>query len=436
VPPAWWKARVRGRKVATLTGTLVRVEAQLTLERMVHGGRALARLSDGRVALVAGGIPGERVSATLAPVKGVLQGVVTAVLEPSRDRVAAPEHPGLDYGHIAYRRQLTLKREVVEDALHRAGMPARPVAAVRAAPAMWGYRAAVQPAVTAAGLGYRRAASHEVVVLNDDPVANGAVRFAWRLLAARPERLRGIREIALRGNDRGEVLVALVTELPERTLLGLANELVREGITGVAHAPFDPRGRFRRGSSRLAGARSLRQRYGEVELSVTATAFAQPSPDAAGALYRELTGWLEPGAHAWDLFAGGGAIAFHLAQRYDTVTAVELDRSAVARGERDAERLGLGQRVRFLRADARRAPLPEDAAVVAVDPPRAGLAAPLRRAILASGTPRLLYLSCDPATWARDVADFSAGGLRLERFEPFDFYPHTHHVEVLSLLVR
>lgn len=405
------------------------------LERMVHGGAVLTRTDDGRVVLVRGGLPGERVRAEVEAVKGVLQGYVTEVLEASADRIEAPLHPGLDYGFIAYQRQLELKREVVGDALRRAGAGEREVPPVRPSPEIWGYRSAVQPAVSRRGLGYRRSGSHRVLALDTDPVANEAVRAAWRLLAERLHDLRGVREVALRGNDDGEAVAALVTTLPERELLPLAHELVRQGIHGVGHAPFDPRGRFRRGSSRLAGARTLRQRFGDVDLSVGATAFAQPNARAAGELYRELVRWLPPGKHAWDLFAGGGAIAFHLAQRFETVTAIEIDRSAIARGERDAERLGV-DRVRFLRADARRAPLPGDAELVAVDPPRAGLSAEVRHAIVDSPAPRLLYVSCDPATWARDVAAFEQAGLRLVRFEPFDFFPHTHHVELLSLFER
>ncbi len=402
---------------------------------MVHGGLALARLADGRVALVAGGLPGETVVAELASAKGVLRGEVREVLEPSPDRVAPPEHPGLDYGHASYSRQLELKREVLADALRRAGAKVEAVPPVRPAPRAWGYRSAVQPAVSKRGLGYRRAGSHQVVPLERDPTANDAVQAGWRVLAERIGDLRGVREVALRGNDDGEVLAALVTSLPERELLAVAHELVRAGLNGVGHAPFDPRGRFRQGSSRLAGARTIRQRYGRVDLTVSATSFAQPNPEAAGALYRQAVAWVEPGEHAWDLFAGGGALAFHLAQRFRAVTAVEIDRSAVTRGERDAQRLGLAN-VRFVRADARRAPMPSDAELIAVDPPRAGLAAPLRAAIAASGVRRLLYVSCDPVTWARDVAAFQAEGLELARFEPFDFYPHTHHVEVLSLLER
>lgn len=402
---------------------------------MVHGGVALARLEGGRVALVAGALPGERVVAELEPARGVLMGRAVEILEASADRVEPPRHPGLDYGHIRYERQLSLKREVVADALHRACPRAQEVPPVRPAPLVWGYRSAVQPAVGRTGLGYREGGSHRIVELDEDPVANEALAAAWRLLALRVDALRGVREIALRGNDEGETLAALVATSAERELLPLAHELVREGLRGVAYARFDPRGRFRRGSSRLAGARTIRQRYGAFDLSVSPSSFAQPSPAAAGALLEELVRWLPGGGRALDLYAGGGAVAFHLALRFREVTALEIDRSASVRGERDAARLGLDG-VRFVRADARRAPLPDGVELIAADPPRAGLSAALRQRILESRANRLIYVSCDPATWARDVAAFEAGGLRLARFAPFDFYPHTHHIELLSLLER
>lgn len=84
---------------------------------MVHGGVALARLSGGRLALVRGGLPGERVKVELKERAGVLQGVVTEVVDASPHRTQPSEHPGLDYSHIAYAHQLELKREVVKDAL-------------------------------------------------------------------------------------------------------------------------------------------------------------------------------------------------------------------------------------------------------------------------------------------------------------------------------
>lgn len=409
---------------------------ELTLERMVHGGACLARLPDGRVALVDGGVPGERVRVELEVRKGVARGTLVEVVEPSADRVAAPAHPGLDLGHVRYERQLELKRAIVEDALRRAlGGDAVPIPEVRAAPAVWGYRAAVQPAVAPGGLGYRRRASDVAVVLDEDPTANAGARCGWELARERVADADGVHELAIRGDAGGDVLLALVAGVPERDLLDLAHALVRAGARGVGYARFDPRGRFRSGSSRLAGARTMLQRFGRFAMTVNATSFAQPNPEAAGALFEEAAAWLGGGRHAWELFAGGGAIAFHLAEGFERVTAVEIDRASVARGEADAARLGLAN-VTFVRSDARAAPLPSDADVVVVDPPRAGLAAGLRAALAEEGPPRLLYVSCDAATWARDAAELTRAGYRLARVLPFDFYPHTHHVEVLSLLER
>ncbi len=396
-----------------------------------------------------GAIPGERVVADLRSQKGVLMGTTLQVLEPSHDRVPASFHPGLDFSHMTYARQLVEKRAVVVDALARARRQAKAGAAPMAgavavagsapvvpAPSEWAYRSGIQPATAPAGLGYRRPESNEVVVMGSDPVATAGVDAAWqRAVAMRANAARGAVELVIRANDEGHALVALVAHTTARRLLPLAHALVNSGITGVALAPHDPRGRFRSGTERLAGERTILQRYGDVVVSVNASSFAQPNPAAAGALYQELARWAGAGENAVELFAGGGAISFHLARTFARVTAIEIDRSAVMRGERDAARLGLGN-VEFVRQDARLAPVPRDAELVVVDPPRAGLSAEVRAAIAASPAARLLYVSCDAATWARDVADFEARGFRLARFVPYDFYPQTHHVELLSELVR
>ncbi len=409
----------------------------LKLEKMVHGGVALAHLSAGQVALVRGGLPGERVKADLTSRSGVLQGVVAEVVDASPHRVPPSLHPGLDYSHASYAHQLTLKRGVVEDALARACKAGVTVAPVVAAPEPWGYRSAVQPAVARSAegtaLGYRLPDSSTTLPLVCDPVANAAIARVWTLFQQTGVP-KGVREVAMRGNDAGEVLVCLIASASAKNYLDFAHKLVGAGVTGVGYASFDPRGRFRSGSERLAGARSLTQFYGAFELSVAATSFAQPNPAAAGRLYAELARWAGAGRSALDLYAGSGVIGLHLAGSFERVTALELDRSSVVRGERDAERLGV-RNLAFVHADARKTALP-DAELIAVDPPRAGLAKATRQVLSASSAQKLLYVSCDPATWARDVAELTQTGWTLTRVQPFDFYPQTHHVEVLSLLTR
>ena len=401
---------------------------------MIHGGRALARLDDGRVALVRGGLPGESVTAELTERKGVLQGWVTEISEPSEDRIAPPEHPGLDYGFIAYRRQLELKREVVVDALARALKREVAVPAVRPAPQLWHYRSAVQPVTLKKGLGYRLPESHEAVPLASDPVANPAIDAVWQHWPDL-DAPKGVREVAFRGNDEGEVLASLVATTSAKNLLPFAHDLLNIGATGVSYAPFDARGRFRQGSEKLAGEKTILQTYGDFTVSVSATNFAQPNPSAASQLYKTLANLAPSGKLALDLYAGSGIIGMHLLSKFEWVVALEIDRGSVVRGQRDAERLGL-EGLEFIKADAKRVEIPPDTDLVTVDPPRAGLNKDLRETLTRSSVNQLIYVSCDVATWARDIADFEAKGWTLEAFEPFDFYPHTHHIELLSLLTR
>ncbi len=401
---------------------------------MVHGGAALAKLPDGRVALVKGGIPGEVVEAELQLRAGVLQGTVKVVLMPDPARCQPSPHPGLDYSHMNYAKQLELKRQVVHDALARSLGQEVAVPPIRASPELWGYRYAVQPVMNEGALGYRLPESRQPVALTHDPVAHDSLNRIWRRwpeLAAP----KGVCEAALRCNAAGEVLACLIASRPARDYLDFAHRLLRAGLAGVSYAAFDPRGRFRSGFTRLAGARSVQQRYGHFELTVTATSFAQPNPDAASLLYSELEAWVDQAHTALDLYAGSGVIAMHLAGKVKQAIAWELDRGSVARGERDAERLGLSN-LTFVRADAKRVIIPPEVDLIAVNPPRAGLAKPVREAIIASHAARLVYASCDVATWTRDVAQFTRAGFALARLQPFDLYPHTHHIEVLSLLSR
>lgn len=429
----------------------------MVLERMVHGGVCLAREKSGRLALVRGGIPGERVMVELVEISGVLRGHVTEVLEPSSDRVTGSDHPGLDLAYVSYARQLELKREIVDDSLQRAfssigiSPEKRPkrrdfaqdagedtwsmAEEVVPSPQQWGYRNTVQPVVTRdRQLGYRQPLTHDVVQVDTDPAANTAIRAAWTTLVGLGIP-KGVREVVFRGNDHNEVLVSLISSGSSRLYLSFAHELLRKGIKGVEYAEFDPRGRFRRGAEKLAGERRILQRFGDFDLTVTTSSFAQPNAAAAGLLYQEIRRLTPFGMVANDLYSGGGAIAFHLAEKFDEIVAYEIDRFSIQRGKSDADRLGIGN-VAFVRGDVKTSGFGERADLITADPPRAGLNKEVREAIDKSRTRQLLYVACDPATWARDVADFTSRGWKLELVRPYDFYPHTHHIELLSRLSR
>src|SRR5699024_5526441 len=170
---------------------------------------------------------------------------------------------------------------------------------------------------------------------------------------------------------------------------------------------------------RIAGARRTRLPYRKFELYLSGGSFAQPNPAAPGLLYLRLQELAGSGGVAHDLYAGSGGISFHLAERYREVAAFEIDRTSVQRGRSDAERLGLGN-VHFTGGDVKHGSFGAGADLITVDPPRAGMGAPVRAAISGSDAARLIYVSCNPATWARDVADFLKRGWQLSSVEPYD----------------
>jgi len=429
------------------------------LEKMVHGGKALARLADGQVALVRGGIPGERVACEVRVVSGVWQGDVIEVLDAHEARVPASAHPGLDYSFMDYDRQRQVKLEVLHDTFARSQRSDRNTHTtdatfdvtfpdVIAAPDIWHYRHSVQPAVDpnpvdakiahpkiadTYTLGYRQPDSHEVTVLSEDPVANAHINAWWSIHPP-----KGVREVVFRSNQAGEVLVCFVAQASAKHYLDMAHELVRQGVAGVSYATFDARGRFRQGSERLAGKRFLLEQYGAFSVRVTPHSFAQPNPMAATRLYQDLQvlvrGHIPVNGRVLDLFAGSGIIGFYLAESAAEIVALEIDTANVNYGKQAAKQAGL-ENVTFVKGDVRHYDLPA-AEVICVNPPRGGLAKSVRQRIQASQAKAVCYVSCDMATWSRDIAALQDAGFELVHAQPYDFYPHTHHLEILSLLVR
>ena len=404
----------------------------LVIEKLVPGGLGLARTPEG-VALVHGGLPGERVRARLERRKNHLEGEVLEVLEPSPDR----EDPGLPPGAdlpLRYEAQLPVKEGFVRESLARVARLETRVQPIHPSPAPLGYRTAAQFALhPLGGLAYRVPGSDELVRVEDDPLLAEPLRKALSLLNTWP--LVGLEEVALRGSLlTGEVQVGLVGG-KARHFRKAAEGLVEAGIAGVWWGAADPRGRFRGPTRFLAGKETLLERYGELEVQVDVVSFAQVNPPAAAALYAEAARLAGSGESALELYGGSGVLGFFLAKKYDRVTVTDLNKRSIEKGRADAARLGLAN-VRFARADAREAARFGPAELVAVDPPRAGLAQETLAALVELKPEKIIYIACDPATWARDVARLAERGYRLEFVHPYDFFPYTHHVEVLSYLTK
>lgn len=408
------------------------IRAEVTIERIVAGGYGLAR-TPGGVALIRGAMPGERVVATMRRTKGTLTGDAIDILDANPNRDPQPLPPGADLP-LAYDAQIEVKEGIVRDALRRVAGVEVDLEPLRRSPKLLGYRTAAQYGVIeGGGLGAHQTASRKLVPLTNDPLVSEPVAEAIRILSAQP--LPGVREVAIRGSlHEGRAAAGLLGEMRgpyER----LARRLVDSGLAGVSWGLRKPGVRFRAASKVLAGNGELLEDFGGVLASVTVRSFAQVNPEAAGLLYQDAASIAGEGKRAIDLYAGSGVLALHLANAYERVEAVEISEDAVKRGQGDARRLQ-AHAVKFRRGDARTVARYFPADLVAVNPPRSGIDAPVLKALGEGAPARILYVSCDPPTWARDVGRLAAHGYRVTFARPYDFYPYTHHVEMLSLLER
>jgi 23S rRNA (uracil1939-C5)-methyltransferase len=257
----------------------------------------------------------------------------------------------------------------------------------------------------------------------------------WRFVVLRESRATGERLLNLvlnaPGDPRVEALAARLLERLPGVLTGIVST-VHAGSGMVATGRLD---------RVLHGDGLLRERLGGLTFELAPQAFFQTNTEQAErlfALVREHLGE-EPVGTLLDLYCGTGAIALLLADRAQRVCGVELVPEAVAAARRHAELNGLAEKVEFHCGDVlellRGGQLPRPDAVV-VDPPRGGLAAKVVEHLLELAPRRIVYVSCNPATQARDAALLTAGGYRATRLSPVDMFPHTFHVEAVATFER
>ena len=409
----------------------------LAIEKPAAGGRMIARV-EGQVVLVADAIPGERVQARVERIgKGVVYAQTMSVEERSADRRDPFPDPlcgGCLYSHIAYPRQLELKAQVIADAFKRIGHLELPGAVAVAASPEQGYRMRARFHVRGHRLGFFRENSHEVCdVRATRQLLPATADLLDRLMAAmRSLGLDSVREIELSENvEASERAVFLDSGLPigDAALSRMADT---GGLTGLGSAW----GAF--GSPHVSDALPI---GGErITLRRHVQAFFQGNRFLLGGLVSHVAGQLPEKGSVLDLYAGVGlfSIAAAVARRA-SVVAVEGD--LFAADDLQANAAAAIGAVTTLRAPVESIGAGLSAAgrrfdVVIVDPPRTGLSREALDNALRVRAPRLIYVSCDVATLARDARRIVDDGYVIGRADAFDLFPNTPHVETVVVFQR
>jgi 23S rRNA (uracil1939-C5)-methyltransferase len=280
----------------------------------------------------------------------------------------------------------------------------------------------VEPAIDRAARALAAAVAGSAIPIYDERDKTGALRYA-----------------IIRSGADGRAAICLITRssATRAAVEAIAAAVVGGEISGLEWARNDREdgALLDQRPEPVAGDVEVLERAGGAELRLPITAFAQINRAQAARLVDRLIERLAlaPGARVLDAYAGAGAIALALAAAGASVTAVEIDPAAVAAGRRAAAAAGLDVDLRS--ADASFA-LDAVADAVVVNPPRKGLHAAARAALIAGAPPRIAYVSCGPESLARDLAGLAGAGYRIDRVEPFDLMPGTPEIETLTLCFK
>jgi len=429
---------------------------RVIIESLAQGGDGVAHLPDGRAVFVGGSCPGDEASIVLTEEHPRwARATISDLIAPSPDRVAPPcpyfgTCGGCQWQHVAYPRQLAAKRQTLIDTLTRiGGLPEPPVADIFASPAEYGYRNKVELTPTTANgkfaLGFVHAGTNQVVPVQSCMLLPGraaglpkALSGALRFLASRGA--ADILRAAIRVAGSGEVaidiwtpggafprtaasrVIAEATGAKTITRTILKGELARHDISQVEV---------------LAGPGAWRERLDRDNYIVSAPSFFQVNSRAAALLRAEALRALEPDGtmRVADLYAGVGTFTLPLCRAAGAVVAAESSRFALADLRTNLKSAGLDADV--VPGDAAYA-IPDlghlDAAII--DPPRSGLSDRAMTALTVARIPRIVYVSCDPATLARDTQRLAVAGYTASLFAPFDLFPQTYHLETLAVFNR
>lgn len=419
---------------------------EVQVERIAAGGDGVGRELSGRVVFIPRTAPGDRVAVEILESRARwARGRVVEWLDvgPNRRQAPCPLYArcgGCRLQHLSPEAQRESKRELVRETLRRIGKVAIQVPQPLAAGEELGYRN--RTTFTLRGENGRIVAGYHdfetpgrIMPVDDCLLAEESVRRAWSHLRGCWDEAIGPlpdgeeTRVTVRGSALGAVDILFEGARPVSAERLAPLLLTVPGLVGC-HEVVNGEARW------VCGEATLPDRWQSLDFDLPPGVFLQVNREISN----RMDEWLDSkvgairGQRVLDLYSGVGARAVRWALAGGTVTACEVSRPACQAGRRAAARAGaaveyVASRVESCLADL----LPAD--LVVVNPPRAGLSAAVTQLLAAGGADRLAYVSCDPATLARDLERLSAGW-RVADVQPFDAFPQTAHVETIALLER
>jgi len=431
------------------------MSVQLTIEKLIYGGDGLARLpadeqGAGKAAFVPFVLEGERVEAEIVEqARGFVRGKVSRIIESSGYRVdaACPYFTrcgGCHYQQSDYQHQLVIKAAILKENLRRiARLELQSELTVHPSPP-WNYRNRARLKVQTApqfAIGFHKLNSHELMPIQTCPISspliNQAIGLLWSL-GEQAESLNGLQEIELFADaaDSGLLVSAYCNSQTDPKFAQRIAETLKQlspSILGVVVFTADARSARARQIAKQ-GVAELTYKTRDASFRVSAGAFFQVNRFLSDQLV-DLVVQNQSGTLALDLYAGVGLFAAVLNREFDHVIAVESSPTSYADllyNSPAKMKAVKAMTEQYLKNSGTR--LQPD--LVVVDPPRGGLGDTVVNEIVALHAQRIMYVSCDPATLARDLRGLVGAGYRIERAHVVDLFPQTYHLESVFHLTR
>jgi 23S rRNA (uracil1939-C5)-methyltransferase len=403
----------------------------VTLSDLVYGGDALGRLEDGRAVFVPFALPGEKVRIKILEEKPRhVLAELEEVLVPSELRIAPRcRHFGVcggcHYQHMSYESQRTFKTKILVDQLLRIGkLENVPILPMNPSTNEWMYRNYVQFHLSSEGkLGYSKARSNEIVPIVECYLPQPPLDGLWPLLEFEPG--SGVERVGLRLGDEDDLQIML--ESKSGTMPDFMVEILGASVTHLMD------------TSRivLAGSEYTWIKVKGRLFKVSAGTFFQVNSNVAEKLVDAVLAELpsEKELTILEVYSGAGLFSAFLAEKAEKLVAIESSGYA---WDDFSFNLDEFDNVELYEAPAEVViPLLDiKPDIVLADPPRSGLLRPVLQGILKMRPPCILYISCDPATLARDARYLIEGGYELRAVRPFDMFPQTYHIESFSVWMR
>ncbi len=448
---------------------------QLEIHKMAYGGAGVGRV-DGFVVFVRGGVPGDLLQARVyRKKKEYAEARILEVISPSPHRVEAPcpysgHCGGCPWQHVADEKQLEYKREHVFESLgHIGGLKEAPVRNILPAPKQFGYRNKMEFSFSdrrwflpheldrrgteegfALGLHvpgtFSKVIDVEACLLQEEtgnqilretkgfvkesripPYGLKSHQGFWRFLTLRHSKAHDCWMVnVVTSEERPDVMSSLARRLSERftnieTVVNSINS--RKAAIAVGEK-----------ETVLTGRGWIRDRIGPFTFQISASSFFQTNTLAALTLYEQVRAFarLTGRETVLDLYSGTGTIPIFLSQKVHSVTGIEINADAVQDAQRNCQDNGIDN-CRFICGDIRErlSALDERPDVLIIDPPRAGMHKDVLAQVMDLSPERVVYISCNPATLARDLGEMTRDYELLE-IQPVDLFPHTYHVEAVA----